>query len=181
MKRTTNRDQALQSRFISLIVATGMAFAATVTIPMAANANIVSLDDYNGPSNQITCTPSCEGFVGSNPGVISLSTTNADDYDQVGDPAAELALLNVLLGQFNPARPAESFVNKTDLGANSYSTSRQYFSIKQADNLWFFENTSGGEVNISALGDDWSHTTEYGCDWSVAFGTTCARDWHKWQ
>ena len=115
----------------SLIVATGMGLAAIVTIPMAANANTLSLADYNGPSDQITCTPSCEGFVGSNPGLISLSLTDADAYDQAGPPAGELARLNELLAQFDPARPAETYVFKTDTAATSYATSRQYFSIKK--------------------------------------------------
>ena len=139
-----------------------MVLAATVTIPIAAVANTLSLADYNGPNDQITCTPSCEGFIGGNPGIISLSLTNADDYDQAGDPAAELALLNVLLGQFNPARPAVSFVNKTDVGTSSYATSRQYFSIKQATNLWYFRRIPPAErSSIQALGNNWSHTTEY--------------------
>ena len=151
MNRTTSRDQALPSRFTSLIVSTGMVFAATLTIPMAANANMISLADYNGPNDQITCTPSCEGFIGIITGPISLSTTNADDYPQAGNPAAELALLNQLLALFIPARPAESFVNNTNVATDTYVTSRQYFSIKQATNLWFFENTSGGAVTVQTL------------------------------
>jgi hypothetical protein len=28
--------------------------------------------------------------------------------------------------------------------------------------LWFFENSTGGDLTITALGSDWSHVTEYG-------------------
>lgn len=127
-----------------------------------ANAATITLADYNGPNANITCSPSCEGFVGNNPGLIQLSGTNADDYPKAGNPTAELTLLNELLAQFDPARPAVSYVDKTDVEQNTWTTDRQYFSIKKSQNLWYFENLSGGTVTVTALGDDWSHTTAYG-------------------
>ena len=141
--------------------------AATIAITVclfanASNAATITLADYNGPNAEITCTPSCEAFVGSNPGLIQLSQTIGDNYPKAGNPAGELARLNELLVQFSPARSAVSYVDKTDIEQGSWSTDRQYFSIKQSINLWFFENMSGGTVTVTARGDDWSHTTAYG-------------------
>jgi hypothetical protein len=141
--------------------------AAAITISAfllagGVNATPISLAGYNGPSDQITCTPSCSAFIGPNPGLIQLSDTNGDAYPQAGPPAGELALLNELLLQFDPARATVTDVFKTDIEQNTWTTNRQYFSIKQSNNLWYFENTSGGTVTVTALGDDWSHTTAYG-------------------
>ncbi len=129
-----------------------------------ANATTITLDGYNGSIKDITCNPSCEAFVGPNPGTIALSSTDGAAYPMNGNSSEplELALLNELLVQFDPARSTVSYVNKTDTEANTYTTDRQYFSIKKQNNLWFFENTSGVEVTVTALGEEWSHTTEYG-------------------
>lgn len=131
-------------------------------LAMSANANTIVLDGYKGSSNSMTCTPDCNGFIGSNPGTISVSLTTAAGYEKAGSPASELSRLNDLLAQFDPTRDPVSFVNKTDVETNTYTTNRQYFSIKKSQNLWFFENNSGGDLTIVADGADWSHATEYG-------------------
>ena len=153
-----------QGHFMKRVITPGaalMAFSACL-LAGAANANTISLAGYNGPSNQITCVPSCSGFIGPNPGLIQLSGTDADAYASAGNPTGELARLNELLVQFNPARDTVNYVNKTDVEQNTYTTDLQYFSIKKSTSLWYFENTSGGTVTVTALGDAWSHTTEYG-------------------
>ena len=130
-----------------------------------ASANTLTMDEYNGPSNQITCEPECQGFIGDYPGgPISLSLTMAENYPTAGNPDAELARLNELLGLFEPARDPvpDGDVDKTDSSGTTFDTSYQYFSVKKAEWLWFFENTSGGEVTVTVLGDSYSHWTGYG-------------------
>ena len=131
-------------------------------LAMNANANTITLAGYKGSSSDMTCAPDCNGFIGSSSGTISLSTTNAAGYDKAGSPTAELAKLNALLAQFDSAQDPVSFVNKIDESASTFTTNRQYFSIKKSKNLWFFENSTGGDLTITALGSDWSHATEYG-------------------
>ena len=42
-------------------------------------------------------------------------------------------------------------------------TDRQYFSIKQAQQTFYFENTSGGTLTVDlGTANDYSHWTEYG-------------------
>tara|TARA_B110000967_G_C18679006_1_gene457044 strand:+ start:200 stop:754 length:555 start_codon:yes stop_codon:yes gene_type:complete len=131
-------------------------------LAMNANANTITLTGYKGSSSDMICASDCDGFIGSSSGTISLSTTNAAGYDKAGSPTAELAKLNALLAQFDPAQDPVSFVNKTEGAASTFTTNRQYFSIKKSTNLWFFENSTGGDLTITALGSDWSHVTEYG-------------------
>ena len=97
-------------------------------------------------------------------GPTTLSMSLALDFPLNGDPTAELAKLNELLDGFNPARPQVNYVNKTDTAGKGFTTDRQYFSIKQATEIWYFENTSGGSLTVE-LGTDtnnYSHWTEYG-------------------
>ena len=144
---------------------------------MGASANTITMDDYNGSGgNTVSCngtdSGACLGFVGAfsvgppTSGLISLDDANADDYPKNGssDADAELARLNELLALFNPARDAVTYVNKTDGDGSGFSTSLQYFSIKKANELWFFENKTGGAVTVNLLRDtdDYSHWTEYG-------------------
>jgi hypothetical protein len=145
---------------------------------MGASANTINMADYNGSGDTVSCngldSGACLGFVGAfsvgppTSGLISLDDANADDYPQNGSSNAteELARLNELLALFNPARnpPLVTHVNKTDGDGSGFSTSLQYFSIKKANELWYFENTSGGAVTVNLLGDadDYSHWTEYG-------------------
>jgi hypothetical protein len=130
-----------------------------------ASANLITMNGYNGAGDTVSCDSECFGFVGPYPaGDISLSITEADAYPQAGNPAGELARLNELLALFDPARTPVGNVNKIDVAGNGFSTSLQYFSIKQANDLFFFENTSGGTVTVSLEGntENYSHWTEYG-------------------
>ena len=133
-------------------------------ISTSVNANTITMENYGGlgVDGEVSCTTSCLGFIGTL--TVSLSNTTAQDYPKEGSPAAELAALNALLAALDPARPAVTGVNKTDVAGSGFTTSLQYFSIKQKDHLWFFENTSGGSLTV-ALGsesEDYSHWTEYG-------------------
>jgi len=137
-------------------------------ISTSVSANTINMVDYNGPSDEVTCIPQCSGFVGPiATGPITTSLTMADNYPQAGSPANELARLNELLDLFVPARGPIVDVNKIDIADNGFTTSLQYFSIKKQTFLWFFENTSGGEVTVSLAGDDYSHWTEYGPELTV--------------
>ena len=118
--------------------------------------------NYNGGAGTVDCTLSCLGFVGAGP--FSLSMSDAIDFPLNGNPTDELAKLNELLAGLATPRDPVSYVNKTDLGGNTFTTDRRYFSIKQATLIWYFENTSGGSLTVD-LGTDtnnYSHWTEYG-------------------
>ena len=156
----STEKRAVVSR--SALVAVLLTFVYSLGALSSASASTITLDGYNGSNDDINCAPSCLAFTGPNPGLIELSATEADSYPKAGDPANELELLNELLLQFDPARPTVSTVNKTDVEQKTYTTDLQYFSIKKGKSLWFFENTSGGVVTVTALGDAWSHSTEYG-------------------
>jgi hypothetical protein len=135
------------------------------TVSTGVSANTINMVGYEGAGNTVSCVLGCSGFVGPYPaGPISLSTALANEYPQAGNPAGELARLNELLALFATPRTPVTDVNKIDVAGNGFSTSLQYFSIKQATDLFFFENTSGGEVFVNLLGNtvDYSHWTEYG-------------------
>ena len=134
----------------------------------SASANTIDMIGYNGESGDVTCDPECFGFAGTYPsGPISLDMTvayTADPYPQAGNPSGELDRLNELLDLFDPARANVVNVNKIEGVGDGFSTNLQYFSIKKANDLFYFENTSGGIANVD-LGpntDDYSHWTEYG-------------------
>lgn len=127
------------------------------------SANTITMANYNGGVGEVTCTLGCSGFIGTAP--VSLSATNADNYAIANNSeATELALLNTLLAAFSPARDLETYVNKIDTQGNGFSTSLQYFSIKQASEIYYFENTSGGSVTVALESNtnNYSHWTEYG-------------------
>jgi hypothetical protein len=141
-----------------------LAFLVGVT-STGVSANTISMANYNGGigTPTVDCTLSCEGFIGTTPS-FSLSTANAIDSPLNGNPTDELAKLNELLAGLATPRDPVNYVNKTDLGGNSFTTVRQYFSIKQSTEIWYFENTSGGSLTVE-LGTDtnnYSHWTEYG-------------------
>jgi hypothetical protein len=143
-------------------------FVGAIALGMAStgvSANTITMANYNGGNGTDTleCTLSCEGFVGTGP--YSLSTTNAIDFAGVGSSeAAELAKLNELLaGLDSGARAPVSHVFKDDNGGGGFTTNRQYFSIKQGTDIWYFENTSGGTLTVDlGTNNDYSHWTEYG-------------------
>ena len=126
------------------------------------SANTITMANYNGGAGTFECTLSCLGFNGTGP--TSLSMSAAIDFPGNDNPDDELAKLNELLAGLAPARDPVNYVNKTDLEGNGFTTDRQYFSIKQASLIWYFENTSGGSLTVD-LGTDtnnYSHWTEYG-------------------
>ena len=141
-----------------------IAFLVGVT-STGVSANTITMANYNGGAGTVDCTLSCEGFIiGGAPPAYALSTTDAIDFPLNGNPDAELAKLNELLAGLDPARAPVTYVNKTDLAGNGFTTNRQYFSIKQATEIWYFENTSGGSLTVE-LGtntNNYSHWTEYG-------------------
>jgi hypothetical protein len=142
-------------------------FVGTTALGMAStsvNANTITMEDY-GINNTVECVQGCMAFIETGVGdEISVSDTTAHEFPQAGNPDAELAALNDLLALFDPARDPVVGVNKTDSSGNGFTTNSQYFSIKQGNNLWFFENTSGGSltVDLGADTNDYSHWTEYG-------------------
>ena len=155
---TTNRI-SLKLRHLA-----ALAFLVGVT-STGVSANTITMANYNAGVGTVDCTLSCEGFIiGATPPAFSLSTSDAIDFPLNGDPDDELAKLNELLAGLATPRDPVTYVNKTDLGGNGFTTDRQYFSIKQATEIWYFENTSGGSLTVE-LGtntNDYSHWTEYG-------------------
>ena len=141
---------------VLLLGATALGMAST-----SVSANTITMQNYNGGAGTVECTLSCLGFDGTGPTTLSMSL--AMDFPLNGNPTAELAKLNELLDGFNPARPQVNYVNKTDVAGNSFTTDRQYFSIKQSTEIWYFENTSGGTLTVELVNtNDYSHWTEYG-------------------
>jgi hypothetical protein len=141
-----------------------LAFLVGVT-STGVSANTITMANYNSGAGTVDCTLSCEGFiVGATPPAFSLSTSDAIDFPLNGDPDDELAKLNELLAGLVPARDPVTFVDKTDTAGDGFTTDRQYFSIKQATEIWFFENTSGGilTVDLGTNTNNYSHYTEYG-------------------
>jgi hypothetical protein len=163
------------SRFKSLLFASALLSLMVGGVSTKLSANTITMANYTGGVGDVTCTPLCLGFVGVFPddpqGEISLSLTDAQDYNKPGssNETVQLGLLNDLLGLFDPARASVSYVAKTDdedpgFTGNSFTTNRQYFSIKQATEMWFFENLSGGTVtvNLENNTENFSNWTEYG-------------------
>ena len=127
-----------------------LAFLVGVT-STGVSANTITMANYNSGAGTVDCTLSCEGFiVGATPPSFSLSMSDAIDFPLNGNPDDELAKLNELLAGLDPARDPVTYVNKTDLGGNGFTTDRQYFSIKQATEIWYFENTSGGSLTVES-------------------------------
>jgi hypothetical protein len=135
-------------------------------LSMTTTANTITLAGYPGSAvPDIDCTPSCEGFVGAITVGSALSITDASAYSVVWTESQQLAALNELLSQLDSTRTPATYVDKTIGLASSLTTNRQYFSLYKwngSGRLWFFENTSGGELIVTALGPDWAHSTEYG-------------------
>jgi len=133
------------------------------TASTGVSANLITLEDYNGPEDLLSCS-GCSGFVGLNP--VTLSSSDADAYGMPGNSneSSQLGLLNDLLALFDPARDPVVYANKTDGDGSGFKTDRQFFSIKKATKMWFFENLTGGEITVE-LGDDtepYSNWTAYG-------------------
>lgn len=131
----------------------------------SVSANTVTMLNYGGGGGTIDCTTSCLGFQGSEAGIIgavSLNNLLADDYDKLGSPSQELDLLNQLLIRI--PEPTVLTVTSHDGDGDGFSTNRQYFSIKKAQDIWYFKNDSGGSVSVSLNGEDYSHWAEYGAE-----------------
>jgi hypothetical protein len=141
-----------------------LAFVVGVT-STGVSANTITMANYNSGVGTVDCTLSCEGFiVGATPPAFSLSTSDAIDFPLNGNSDAELAKLNELLAGLATPRDPVTYVNKDDNAGGGFTTDRQYFSIKQSTEIWYFENTSGGTLTV-ALGtntNNYSHWTEYG-------------------
>jgi len=135
------------------------------SVSTGVSANTITMIGYNGAGNIVSCEQGCEGFVGLYPtGPILTDPTEAHEFPKAGNPTKELARLNELLALIDPARTPVGNVNKVDGDGNEFETSLQYFSIKKAKDLFYFENTSGGTVKVKLEGatKDYSHWTEYG-------------------
>jgi hypothetical protein len=145
-------------------------FVGAIALGMAStgvSANTITMEDYNGGNGTDTleCTLSCEGFIiGGTPPAYALSMTDAIDFAGVGNNEAdELAKLNELLAGLASPRAPVIYVNKDDNAGGGFTTDRQYFSIKQAQQTFYFENTSGGTLTVDlGTANDYSHWTEYG-------------------
>jgi hypothetical protein len=140
-----------------------LAFVVGVT-STGVSANMITMENYNGATGGVNCgavgDDNCLGFTDA---PTSLSFTAAHDYPKLGDETAELAALNALLALLDPARAAVIGVTKTDdEQGNTFTTSADYFSIKKAQNIYYFDNISSGELTVILTEGGWSHYTEYG-------------------
>jgi MYXO-CTERM domain-containing protein len=141
---------------------------------LAAQANTVNIypepslghGSLNGYSASCAVSECIQGFhmIVTSPGV-ELSSDSATGYGLGNaNPDMERAKLNELLGLLG--RETVSTATKTDLQGSSFTTNRQYFSIKQSTWTAFFENLSGAEVTVSfnrnGETSQYSHWTAYG-------------------
>jgi len=140
------------------------------TVSTGVSANIITMIGYQGGGpDQVECTGGggCLGFIGTYPGgPIDTSSSLANAYPQAGNPESEKDRLNELLLLFAPPRATVNYFGDPDSGAAGFgfTTDRQYFAIKQARDLFFFENKSGGELTVALTQGtaEYSHWTEFG-------------------
>jgi len=100
--------------------------------------------------------PCMQGLTGPS---ASWSTTMASGYQNNGNPASELAILNTLLGNTGN----DLIVGTTDIigAGSSFSADYQYFAIKQSNYVMFFENLSGAALDVDFV-NEFSHVTGFG-------------------
>ena len=146
----------------------GAALIALGLIAGTAQANSVTIAASTfspGKDFSVTCDASCEGLIGAAP-LATWSSTNADGYAKPGNPTDELKLLNSLLGLSGPAAIAGS--GDIDDDGTGFNTGYQYFGIKKGGWIAYFQNTSGGAVDVAfknAAGTssaEYSHVTGFG-------------------
>ena len=90
-----------------------------------------------------------------------MSTTQGTGYALTNAaPTTQRAFLNDLLGDVG--LPAVRTVDKTDIAGRSFTTNREYFSIKQSTWTVFFKNISGQSITVGFGPNAYSHYTEYG-------------------
>ena len=143
-----------------------LAFVVGVT-STGVSANTITMENYNGGGNTVDCTTSCLGFIiVVTPPPYDLSMTDASAFTTSNSNATtELAKLNLLLaGLASPRAPVALSTVTKDGAGSSFTTDRQYFSIKKSQEIFYFENTSGGTVTVALTGptEPYSHWTEYG-------------------
>lgn len=78
------------------------------------------------------------------------------------DAANEASFLNVLLGQVGDPDVVAGDSFKDDAGGSTFTTNREYFSIKQAGFIAFFKNVSGGDLTVAFNPNDFSHWSGHG-------------------
>lgn len=150
----------------------GLVFFALVASSTSQAASVIYLEDIDGtpielgggPNKEqisVSCTLAGDcinGFLGS---PATLSTTKGTGYSLNENPDGELAFLNNLLADIGES--SVTFVNKPGDGENnSFTTDRQYFSVKKQTWTAFFVNLSGGSVTVNFDPENFSHYTEYG-------------------
>ena len=140
----------------------GLALAASL-LAGAAQASVITLLDNNlGATVSATCStePCLLGITGPTTNT-AYSTTQATRYPQQGNPTAELAFLNDLLGPGINEGPV-TYVEKDVGAASTWTIDRTYFSVKQSTYLWYMKNNSGVPLTITWSPGQFSHLTEYG-------------------
>jgi hypothetical protein len=144
----------------ALLVAQG-AFANKISIIDLAGDPITAGKSPGATQYFASCgvpsTNCMEAFVGD---PATLSTTLGTGYALNENPTGEQAFLNGLLADVG--LPAVSSVDKTDVAGTSFTTNREYFSIKQSTWTVFFKNISGESITVSFGPNAYSHHTEYG-------------------
>ena len=89
----------------------------------------------------------------------SMSATVATAYDKQGNPRSELSYLNSLLGLSG----AGEITGTTGIAGSgdSFEANFQYFAIKQATYIMYFENLTGESLAVM-FDNEFSHVTGFG-------------------
>lgn len=136
-------------------------------------ANTVTINSPGfpgGPANEtVTCTPSCEGLLGTKPPAEGLagsgtwSGTNADVFSMAANasPTAELAQLNSILG-LSGANAISGAVRFNNEASSFTGMVYEYWAIKKGTLIAFFKNDGNVPVDFRWDGEDWSHVTGFG-------------------
>ena len=127
------------------------------------NGGGANVQQYTASCSSTNCI---QGFFSNNnpdsntPAVLSDST--ATGYS-IGDSSEnnELAFLNSLLGSLTPPKSVNQVGTNSGSGS-AFTTSAEYFSIKQQTWTAYFKNTSGGSITVEFNPVEFSHYTEYG-------------------
>lgn len=151
----------------------GVTIFLVVVFCSSASANTIQIFDIDGNGiftsgkNPEQYTVSCAGVGICVKGFYEVQGSTSLELNQyfatgyeLSNSGHEIDDLNALLTTL-PA-PTVTYENQVDVAASSFTTNRQYFSIKKAQWTAFFVNESAGYINVSFDPKEFSHYTEYG-------------------
>jgi len=133
--------------------------ANTISITHELDGDLVSRGNapWEASCDETGLGPCMLGLEG--PATASMSATVATAYDKQGSPRSELSYLNSLLGLSG----TDEITGTTGIAGSgdSFEANFQYFAIKQATYIMYFENLTGEALHVM-FDNDFSHVTGFG-------------------